>query len=53
MLSDFGALLSWTLEIFQLEFTIYGVTFSLWQVFVFSTAAAITGRILWEVFFGD
>ncbi len=49
----FAALLSWTLKFFQLPFTLYGFTFSLWQVFVFSAVACIIGRILAEVFFGD
>ena len=35
MISDFGALLSFTLQAFSMEFTIYGFTFSFWQVFLF------------------
>ena len=53
MISDFGALLSFTLQAFSVEFTIYGFTFSFWQVFLFCAVSAIVGRILWEVFFGD
>ena len=53
VISDFGALLSFTLQAFSVEFTIYGFTFSFWQVFLFSAVSAIVGRILWEVFFGD
>jgi len=49
----FAALLSWTLKFFQLPFTLYGFTFSLWQVFVFSAVVSIIGGILAEVFFGD
>lgn len=47
------ALFSWTYAAFNLQFTLYGFTFSLWEVFVFSTVAVIVGRILAEVFFGD
>lgn len=53
MISDFAALLSYTFQAFSYEFTIYGFTFSLWEVFAFSTVTAIVGRLLWEVFFGD
>ena len=53
MISDLGALITWTREVFALEFTLYGFTFSLWQVFAFSAVAGIVGRILAEVFFGD
>lgn len=53
MISDLGMLLSWTFRVFSLEFTLYGFTFSLWQVFAFSTVACIVGRFLAEVFFGD
>ncbi len=52
-MEDFAALLSWTLRIFDLQFTLYGFTFSLWEVFLFSAAAGIAGKILGEVFFGD
>jgi len=53
MISDLQNLLAITMDFFSFEFTIYGFTFSFWQVFVFSAVAAIVGRILWEVFFGD
>ena len=53
MISDFAALLSFTLQAFSMEFNIYGFTFSFWQVFLFSSVSAIVGRILWEVLFGD
>lgn len=52
-MEDFAALMTWTLRIFDLHFTLYGFTFSLWQVFAFSAVAGIVGRILAEVFFGD
>lgn len=52
-MEDFAALMSVTYRIFALEFTLYGFTFSLWQVFVFSAVAGIVGKILAEVFFGD
>lgn len=32
---------------------LYGFTFSLWEVFLFSAVVGIVGRILGEIFFGD
>lgn len=52
-MSDIATLFSYILQLFQIEFTLYGFTFSLWEVFVFSVVAGLTCRILWEVFFGD
>ena len=52
-MNDLAALISSTLRIFSLEFTLYGFTFSLWEVFLFSATASIVGRILYEIFFGD
>ena len=53
MVSDLGALFSWILELFMYEFTLYGVTFSMFQVFVFSTVAGIIGWFLGRLFFDD
>ena len=52
-MEDFAALLSVTYRIFALEFTLYGFTFSLWEVFLFSAVVGIVARILGEIFFGD
>lgn len=41
------------LALFQVEFTIYGITLSLWQVFVFTTVAGIAAWVLGEMFLGD
>lgn len=53
MVSDLGALFSWILELFMYEFTIYGVTFSMFQVFVFGAVAEIIGWFLGRLFFDD
>lgn len=52
-MEDFAALMSWTMRIFDLPITLYGFTFSLWQVFAFSAVTVIVGKFLAEVFFGD
>ena len=52
-MNDLAALFAKTVELFSLEFTLYGFTFSLWEVFLFSAVAGITARILGEIFFGD
>ena len=51
MISDFGLLIEKTVELFSIEFTIYGFTFSLWQVFLFDIAAGIVALVIREVFF--
>ena len=52
MIEDIGLVLSAVMQLFKLEFTLYGFTFSWWEVFVFSIVAGIIGWILWEVFCG-
>lgn len=53
MIGDFAALLSWTFKIFDLPITLYGFTFSFWQVFAFGAVSCIVGRFLAEVFLDD
>lgn len=53
MISDFGAMLSATLQLFSMEFTIYGFTFSLWEVFLFDIVAGIVAWILCRIFLDD
>lgn len=52
-MSVIGSLFSYVIKLFQIEFALYGYTFSLWQVFVFTIVASLVCRLLWEVFFGD
>lgn len=52
-MGDIASLLQYTLRAFLVEFTLYGFSFSLWQVFCFATVVTIIGKILGEVFFGD
>lgn len=52
-MEDFAALMTATYRIFALEFTLYGFTFSLWQVFAFGAVTVIIGKFLAEVFLGD
>ena len=51
MISDFGQVIEKTVELFSIEFTIYGFTFSMWQVLLFDIAAGIVIWLLVEVFF--
>lgn len=51
MISDFGLLIEKTVELFSIEFTIYGFTFSMWQVFLFDIAAGVVAWVICEVFF--
>lgn len=50
MISDIAQVFDLVLELFQIEFTIYGFTFSMWEVFLFDFAADIIIWILCEVF---
>lgn len=50
MLSEFGALIDATVRIFSIEITIYGFTFSFWEVFLFNIAASIVAWILAKLF---
>ena len=51
MLSDVGLVFEMVVELFSMEFTIFGFTFSMWQVYLFSFAAAIVSWVIVEVFF--
>lgn len=53
MISDLGALFAWVVQLFSLEFTIYGFTFSMWQVFLFDIVISIVGWTLGKVFLDD
>lgn len=52
-MADIATLFSYIIQLFQLEFTLYGFTFSLWEVFVFSLIAGLIAWLLGEVFLGD
>ena len=53
MASDMGALFHFIMRLFTYEFTIYSVTFSMFQVFIFSAVASILGWFIGKVFFDD
>ncbi len=50
MLSDIPLIFEKVVELFSIEFTIYGFTFSMWQVFLFDMVAGIIAWIIVEVF---
>jgi len=41
------------MKVFQTPLTIYGFTFSFWEVFCFTIVASIVIWIIMEVIFGD
>ena len=45
-MSDVQAMFDATLALFKLEFTLYGFTFSFWNVLLFSV---VGGMILWFI----
>lgn len=48
-----GQLLSKTVEIFKLPLTLFGFTFSYWEVFCFGIVASILAYIIGGFFSGD
>ena len=52
-MEDFSAALSAALALFKMEFTLWGFTFSFWEVFCFVVIASIIAWIIGEVFLGD
>lgn len=48
-----SAMLSAAFQIFSLPLDLFGFSFSLWQVFLFSAVSCIIGRFLGEVFLDD
>lgn len=53
MISDVGAVFTAVVELFKIEFTLYGFTFSLWQVFLFDIAAGIVAWLIGKVLLDD
>lgn len=52
-MEDIAALFAAVLLVFQYEFTIYGVTFSMWQVFLFSGFAGVAAWFIGRWFLND
>lgn len=48
-----SALFTGVVALFKIEFSLFGVSLSLWQIFLFSIAASITIWVLKELFLGD
>lgn len=48
-----GTVFLGVLGIFKTELSLYGFTFSMWQVFLWTAIAGIVAKILAEVFLGD
>lgn len=46
MVQAFQSLFTFTLQIFQMEFTLYGYTLSFWKIFLWSFVAGI---VLWFI----
>lgn len=53
MISDLAWLFGAVLDAFKIEFTIYGFTFSLWQVFCFDIVVGLVAWGLGQVFLDD
>lgn len=51
-MESFGTVFMIIFEFLQQEYTIYGFTFSLWGVIIFSAVASIIGWLLHGLLFG-
>lgn len=49
----FGTIFSAVLDIFRLDFTVFGFTFSFWDVFVFSIVTGVLAYAIGGFFSGD
>lgn len=52
-MDDFKFLLEVTLDILKTEFTLWGFTFSFWEVFVFAVIASVVCWIISYLLLGD
>lgn len=52
MIEDFGAMITAVMNLLQTEVTLYGVTFSWWNVFCFSVVVGIVAWFLGGAFGG-
>jgi len=48
-----GNFFEWTIRIMNFQLTLFGFTFSFWQIFIFTTVAGLVAWFLGEVFLGD
>lgn len=53
MVEDFGRMISAVMDLLQVEVTLYGVTFTWFQVFAFTAVVGIVCYLLGGVFGGD
>ena len=53
MLSDVGAVLETFFDVFSTDFTVYGYTFSWWNIFAFSVVASIVSYFIFRVIFDE
>ena len=53
MIEDIGAMISTTVDILKIEFTLYGFTFSLWQILLFNLVGGLVIWVIVEVLLGD
>ena len=52
-MGDIARLFAAVMMVFQYEFTLYGFTFSFWQIFCFTVVAGIAAWVLGKLFLDD
>lgn len=52
MVEDFGVFVGAVLKVLQVEFTLYGFTFSFWQVFLWVAVVSAVALVLGVIYHG-
>lgn len=52
-MDDVANILHSVYELMNVKFTVYGVSISFWQMFIFSILAGFAGSALYKLFGGD
>lgn len=52
-MEDIGRMFAAVLAVFKYEFTLYGFTFSFWEVFAFTMVSAIVVWVIRSIVLGD
>ena len=52
-MKDVAAIFNCVIRLMKVEFTVYGVTISFWQIFLLSILLGFAGSALYKLFGGD
>ena len=52
-MADFAAVMTWVVNTMKIPFTIYGVTLSFWNIFIFSLIGGIVAPLVGSLIVGS